>query len=48
MVLTANIVTDKLLSQFNKEGYKQLMIDDIMYHILSDNDIPGIEWGFIS
>ena len=47
-VYTANIIAGNLLSQVNEEGYRQMMINEIVDHRVMEEAIPKNEGTFIT
>ena len=47
-VYTENIIAENLLSKVEKEGHRQMMIDEIVYHRVMEEAIPKNEGTFIT
>jgi hypothetical protein len=45
-ILTANIIAENLLAQVDEEGHRQMLIDEIEDHRITDDAIPVDEWTF--
>jgi hypothetical protein len=39
-ILTANIIAENLLAQVDEEGHRQMLIDEIEDHRITDDSIP--------